>query len=191
MKTPRDEMLDHEYDGIREYDNPPPGWIMAILYATLVFSVGYWLVFHVFDRGLLPVARYEVEVARAAELQLARFAGQEPTDESLALMAQTPAGTVEGAQIFQQFCIACHNVDGSGNVGPNLTDAYWIHGGSPLQMLQTVTNGVPAKGMVAWGAQLGPSRVQKVVAFLVTLKGRNLPGKAPQGELEGAAAPAP
>lgn len=184
--TPRDEMLEHEYDGIREYDNPPPNWIMVILYVSLVFAVGYWLFYHVFDQGSLPVARYQAEMSRAADAQLAKMAGQQPTDESLLLMSQTPAGTVEGAQIYQQFCIACHNADGSGSVGPNLTDAYWIHGGRPLQILNTVTHGVPAKGMIAWESQLGPARVQKVSAYLLTLKGRNLPGKEPQGVIEGA-----
>ena len=190
FRTARDEILAHDYDGIREYDNPPPNWIMAILYASLIFAVGYWTFYHVFDLGSLPVKEYQAEAARAAANQLARMAGQEPTDESLALMAQTPAGTAEGAQIFQQFCVACHAADGSGSVGPNLTDPYWLHGGRPTQILATVTNGVPDKGMVAWAGQLGPARVQKVVAYVLTLKGKNLPGKAPQGEPETSAAPA-
>jgi len=184
----RDEILAHEYDGIREYDNPPPNWIMAILYGSLVFAVAYWAFYHVFDLGTLPVKEYRAEVAKAAEAQLARMSGEEPSDETLALLAQTPAGSVEGGQIYQQFCVACHQADGSGSVGPNLTDAYWIHGGRPLQILATVTNGVPEKGMVAWGGQLGPARVQKVVAYVLTLKGKNLPGKEPQGDPE---APAP
>ena len=188
---PRDEMLDHEYDGIREFDNPPPGWIMAILYVTLVVAVGYWLYYHIFDQGKLPVARYNHEMALAAEAQLAKFAGQAPTDESMLLMSQTPAATVEGAQIFSQFCVACHLADGSGSVGPNLTDGYWLHGGRPLQILNTVTNGVPEKGMVAWASQLGPARVQKVSSYVLTLKGKNLPGMAPQGVPEVAAPAAP
>ena len=54
-----------------------------------------------------------------------------------------------------------------------------------------MTNGVPAKGMVAWGDQLGPARVQKVVAYVLTLKGTNVPGKAPQGVPEGGGAASP
>jgi cytochrome c oxidase cbb3-type subunit III len=184
MNSPRDELLEHEFDGIREYNNPPPNWIMYILYTSIVFAVGYWVFFHVFNLGSLPVKKYDQAVAAAAEAQLAKMATQEVSDQSLLLMSQVPARVDEGRQIFQQFCIACHMPDGSGNVGPNLTDAYWIHGGKPLQILNTVTYGVPEKGMVAWRDQLGPARVQKVVAFVLTLKGKNLPGKAPQGVLE-------
>lgn len=184
MSDPRDELLEHEFDGIREYNNPPPNWIMYILYTSIVFAVGYWVFFHVFNLGALPVKQYDQAVAAAAEVQLAKMATQEISDESLLLMSQVPARVDEGRQIFQQFCVACHLQDGSGTVGPNLTDAYWVHGGKPLQILNTVTYGVPDKGMVAWRDQLGPARVQKVVAFLLTLKGKNLPGKAPQGNLE-------
>lgn len=184
MTSPQDELLEHEFDGIREYNNPPPNWIMYILYTSIVFAVGYWVFFHVFSLGSLPVKQYDQAVAAAAEVQLAKMATQEVSDQSLLLMSQVPARVDEGRQIFQQFCVACHLQDGSGNVGPNLTDAYWMHGGKPMQILSTVTYGVPDKGMVAWRDQLGPARVQKVVAFVLTLKGRNLAGKAPQGNLE-------
>jgi cytochrome c oxidase cbb3-type subunit III len=194
MTTPRDELLDHEFDGIKEYDNPPPNWIMYIFWSSLVFAVGYWAFFHVFHLGSLPVKKWDQAQAAAAEAQVARMASQPLTDQTLLLMSQVPARVEEGRQIFQQFCVACHQADGSGNVGPNLTDAYWLHGGKPLQILNTVTNGVPEKGMVAWRDQLGPARIQKVVSFVLTLRGRNLPGKTPQGVLEpldASAAPAP
>ncbi len=184
MKSPRDELLEHDFDGIREYNNPPPRWIMYMLYTSIVFAVGYWTYFHVFHLGSLPVREYDQAVAAAAESQLAAMAMQEVSDQSLLLLSQVPARVAEGGQIYQQFCVACHQPDGSGSVGPNLTDAYWIHGGKPTQILHTVTYGVPDKGMVAWRDQLGPARVQKVVAFVLTLRGRNLPGKAAEGNLE-------
>jgi cytochrome c oxidase cbb3-type subunit III len=184
MTRPRDEMLEHEFDGIREYDNPPPRWIMAILYGSIVFGVCYWLYYQTYGVGHLPRRQYEAEMARAAEQQLARMATTELSDQTLLLMSQVPASVNEGRQIFQQFCAACHQTDGSGNIGPNLTDGYWLHGGRPMQILHTVTYGVPEKGMVAWGGQLGPARVQKVVSYVLTIKGTNRPGKAPQGVLE-------
>jgi cytochrome c oxidase cbb3-type subunit 3 len=198
-KRVQDEMLDHEFDGIREFDNPPPGWIMWILYASVVFAVVYWLFFHTFGIGTLPHQELVSDNAKAAEIQLARMAGQELTDETLQLMAAVPERVNEGRQIFEQFCVQCHLQKGEGSVGPNLTDGYWLHGGKPMQILNTVTRGVPEKGMVAWGDQLGPMRVQKVVAYTLTIKNTNVPGKAPQGVLEpvedpkapGTAAPAP
>jgi cytochrome c oxidase cbb3-type subunit 3 len=190
MTRPRDEMLEHEFDGIREYDNPPPSWIMWMLYGSIAFAVCYWMFYHTFGIGRLPDRSYEAEMARAAEAQLAKMAKEELSDKTLLLMAAVPAQVSEGRAIFEQFCVVCHGANGEGNVGPNLTDGYWLHGGAPMQILHTVTNGVPDKGMVAWGGQLGPTRVQKVVAYILSIKDTNRPGKAPQGEPEAAAPPA-
>jgi cytochrome c oxidase cbb3-type subunit 3 len=99
-------------------------------------------------------------------------------------MSTVPSVVGAGRATFEQFCVACHLADGSGIVGPNLTDGYWLHGGQPMQIWNTVTHGVPEKGMVAWGNQLGPKRVQEVVAYVLTMKGLNRPGKEPQGEPE-------
>lgn len=187
MTRPRDEMLEHEFDGIREFDNPPPGWIMWMLYGSVAFAVGYWLFYHTFGIGSLPDRSYEAEMARAAEVQLAKMSKQELSDKTLLLMAAVPSQVGEGRKLFEQFCVVCHGAGGEGNVGPNLTDGYWLHGGAPMRILNTVTNGVPEKGMVAWAGQLGPARVQKVVAYVLTIKDTNRPGKPPQGEPEVAA----
>jgi cytochrome c oxidase cbb3-type subunit 3 len=136
-----------------------------------------------------PAQHYDTELARAAEIQLARQGGGEVTNESLLLMSQIPDRLAQGRQIFDQFCVVCHSSQGEGNVGPNLTDDYWLHGGSPLEILDTVENGVPEKGMVAWGNQLGPARVQAVTAFILSIKNTDVPGKAPQGEPESAVSP--
>ena len=185
----RDQLLDHEYDGIREYDNRLPNWWLWTLYGTIFFAILYWLLFHTFGLMPLPKERYRLSMAKAAEEQLARMGNQEISDESLALMSSIPARTQAGRQIFEQFCVVCHADRGEGSVGPNLTDAYWIHGGKPTEILNTVTHGVPDKGMVAWGNQLGPARVQDVLAYLLTIKGTDVPGKAPEGTMEGSTPP--
>lgn len=191
MRSPQDELLDHEFDGIREYDNPPPGWIMWILYLSVACAVGYWLYYHTFGVGRLPTSSYEQEMARAAELQLAQMAKQELSDQALELMAAVPARVADGRVIYEQFCVVCHGPNGEGGVGPNLTDRYWIHGGNPLAIHRTVTSGVPDKGMVAWAGQLGPERVSTVVAYVLTIRDTDRPGKGPQGSAaDGSAAPA-
>lgn len=185
----QDQVLDHEYDGIREYDNKLPNWWLYTLYGAIVFSVAYWLVFHTFGVGKLPDERYVVEMTEAAEAQLARMDGQEIDDEALTLMASIPDRVAEGKEVWSTFCVVCHTESGGGSVGPNLTDAYWIHGGSPTDIHATVTHGVVDKGMAAWGDQLGPRRVQSVVAYVLTLKNTNAPGgKAPEGVPEGESA---
>ena len=179
----KDTVLEHGFDGIREYDNRLPNWWLYILFGSIIFAVGYWLLFHTMGIGRLPVARYEIEMADAAEAQLARMKNQPVTDQSLNLMASVPARVAEGRAIFTQYCVVCHNANGEGKVGPNLTDNYWLHGGRPTEILHTITFGVPEKGMVAWGGQLGPVRVQQVATYVISLRGKNLPGKPPQGVL--------
>ena len=87
-------------------------------------------------------------------------------------------------KLSRQSCEACHTANGGGNIGTNLTDNAWIHGGRATQIYRVVLEGVPAKGMVAWGPQLGDERVQSVVAYVLTLRNTNVPGgKAPQGDV--------
>jgi cytochrome c oxidase cbb3-type subunit 3 len=180
----RDQLKEHEYDGIQEFDNRLPNWWLYTLYGAIVFAVAYWMFFHTWRWGPLQEERYAMEMAIAAEAQLARMEGQELTDETLLLMSEVPDRVAAGRGVFEQFCVVCHLSDGSGSVGPNLTDRYWLHGSKPLNIHNTVTHGVADKGMAAWGNQLGPRRVQDVVAYVLTIKNTNLPGKEPQGDLE-------
>jgi len=181
-----DQLRAHTFDGIQEFDNKLPNWWLWILYGSIVFSFAYWIVFHTLEIRDLPPAVFEKEMIAAAEAQLARAAEGGLSDESLELMATIPTRLEEGRSLFAQYCVVCHADQGQGLVGPNLTDAYWVHGNQPLDIHKIVTNGVPAKGMAAWGNQLGPRRVESVTAFVLTLRGNNVAGKAPEGELYGA-----
>ena len=175
-----DQVMDHDYDGIREYDNRLPNWWLWILFGSIIFSLGYWLFFHTFGIGKLSAERYEAEMIAAAE---ARLGGAgELSDESLILASSIPDRVEAGRQLYAQHCVACHATQGEGLVGPNLTDAYWIHGGRPMDIYKTISEGVIAKGMAAWERQLGPQRVQTLAAYVLTLRSKNLPGKAPEGQ---------
>ena len=89
-----------------------------------------------------------------------------------------------GKQAFSQNCAACHRLDAGGQIGPNLTDDYWLHGAAIDQIRKTVTDGVLEKGMPPWGKVLKPAQLDAVVAYVVTLHGTNpANAKAPQGEL--------
>jgi len=178
-----DQEREHAYDGITEYDNKLPNWWLLTLYGAIVFSVIYWLVFHTLEIRQLPIDDYHAEMQAAAEAQLARMAEGGLTNESLELMATITERVQAGDAMFQKYCVACHLERGQGSVGPNLTDPYWIHGGEPLAIHKIVMEGVPSKGMAAWGRQLGPRRVDEVVAYVLTLRNTNVPGKAQEGTL--------
>jgi cytochrome c oxidase cbb3-type subunit 3 len=179
-----DERSDaHVYDGIVEHDNKLPLWWQLTLYGAIVFALVYW-----FGRRLdaipSPLQAYESTVAaqRAAAAEHAR--SSPITDEMLATLARDPGTLAQGKELFATTCGPCHRPDGGGNIGPNLTDAYWIHGSTPTEVYRTVSDGVAAKGMPTWGPVLGDQRVATVVAFVLSIKDTNVPGgKAPQGEL--------
>jgi cytochrome c oxidase cbb3-type subunit 3 len=177
-----DQIRDHTYDGIQEFDNRLPNWWLWTLYGTIIFAVLYWLVFQTLGIVPLPRERYEMKVIEAKEAELARMEEQGVSNESLQLQATLPARVNEGRALFEKYCVVCHNDQGQGKVGPNLTDAYWLHGGAPMDILNTITNGVTDKGMAAWGRQLGPNRVQALVSYVLTIVDTNVPGKEPQGE---------
>lgn len=185
MKT-EPKVLDHDYDGIKEYDNPLPGWWLYLFYATIVFSVGYVGYYH-FGPGPNQTQEYAAEMAVAAQLAQAREAAKpkvvQPVDV-LATAQKDPARLAQGKETFVKLCVACHRPDGGGLVGPNLTDDYWIHGGTMKAMVHTITEGVPAKGMISWKAQLSEDQIINVAAYIRTLRGTNPPNpKAPEGEL--------
>ncbi len=177
-----DRVLDHDFDGIQEYDNRLPNWWLWTLWGTIVFGVGYWLVFHTYGLRDLPYAAYD-KVMAASNASRADSSARGLTAADLVAMSQDQEKIGEGQAIWGQYCIVCHKAKGEGLVGPNLTDQYWIHGGGPLDIHNTVVQGVTAKGMAAWGRQLGPDRVDAVVAWVLTLRNTNVPGKEPEGEL--------
>ncbi|HWV37375.1 MAG TPA: cbb3-type cytochrome c oxidase N-terminal domain-containing protein [Vulgatibacter sp.] len=173
----------HNYDGIREYDNRLPNWWLATLYLTIIFAFGYWAYYHVLSMGPLQHEAYLAEMEEAARAAEAHAASRgAATDESLAAMISDAAAMDEARATFGQYCAACHAANGEGSIGPNLTDAYSIHGHRPTEILKVIGEGVPAKGMPAWGDVLGTRKVEQLAAFVASLEGKNLPGKAPEGE---------
>ena len=181
MNDNEDRLLEHSYDGIQEYDNPLPRWWVIIFWATIVFSVLYVVNVPVFGRGNGRIADYEADMAAW------KAAHPEPTVESsaeeLAALAQDKGVVSLGKQVFTTNCASCHRPDGGGLIGPNLTDDAWIHGGALLDIHKTVTEGVMAKGMPAWGKLLKPDQIDGVVAYVASLHGSNPPNpKAPEGQ---------
>jgi len=168
----------HVYDDIEEEDNHLPNWWLGILFGAIVFAFGYWFVYEVTGAAHGPLATFKLETAELARKQAE--AGP-VTNESLAVLARDGNTLAEGKQVFVWTCAPCHGPLGQGLVGPNLTDKYWLHGGSAVDIHKSITGGYPEKGMRPWGPVLGANRVRSVAAFVVSLKGQNIPGRPPQG----------
>jgi len=172
----------HVYDGIVEEDNRLPNWWVAILLGTIVFSFGYWFVYETTQTLPSPLKAYE-EHKSAVAAERARLAAGAPLSNAMLWAASKDPDTVAaGRKVFLGTCRSCHEAEGQGSIGPNLTDPYWIHGYEPMDIIAAVTNGFPDKNMEAWGDRLGAERVKQVTAYVLTLRNKNVPGKAPEGE---------
>lgn len=182
----KDELLDHDYDGIQELDNELPPWWLWLFYITIIFGVIYMIHYHVLGTGPSSAEEYQQEMAAAQALYGSRTPGAAglagETAEKIEPLTDEQS-LAEGKAIFEKNCFPCHGMHGEGGVGPNLTDEYWIHGARMGDLVRTITSGVPAKGMVPWGPILKEDGVKKVASYVITLRGTNPPNaKAPQGE---------
>jgi cytochrome c oxidase cbb3-type subunit 3 len=179
-------LIAHDYDGIQELDNPIPAWFMYLFYATIIFSAGYLLNYHVFHIGQLQYEEYRTEMAQAdlaRKAYLSKAANR--VDENTVKLDAGPAVIASGQAIFKQSCVPCHGNHAQGVVGPNLTDDYWLHGGKINEVFKTIKYGVQAKGMPTWEKQLSPKQISDVANYIKSLHGTNPAGaKEPQGEKE-------
>lgn len=184
MSEEKDLVIDHEYDGIKELDNPVPAWFNAMFYGSIAFAVVYLCVYHVFGWGPTQDEEYTREMARAEQARqewLSQAANN--IDENTVTVDTSPETVAAGLAIFTQNCAACHGGVGEGGIGPNLTDEYWLHGGEVQDIFRVVKYGVLDKGMIPWEQSLTPAQIAEVSNYIITLRGNNPPNaKEPQGE---------
>ena len=170
-KDPQEPLLlDHDYDGIRELDNKLPRWWVWLFNLTIVFAVFYMIYYYVLGQGNLMAAQYQQEMAIGNVVKARAISEFENSMASLQ-PSTDPAVLAEGRDTFLKLCAPCHRVDGGGLVGPNLCDDYWLHGSNFVDNLQTIWNGVPAKGMVTWKGTLKPSTIYAAGSYIYSLRG--------------------
>lgn len=177
--------MGHEYDGIRELDNNLPPWWKYGFYISIVYAVFYMYYFHFSGSEWSSKKEYEEQMAQA-EIEKQEYLQKVANlvDENSVVMVNETARLQKGQQIYMELCVACHGPEGQGGVGPNLTDAYWIHGGSIQDVFKTIKYGVPQNGMIAWQAQIPPKDMQDLSSYILSLQGTNPPNpKEAQGEL--------
>ena len=168
-------LLSHDYDGIKELDNHLPPWWKYLFYLSVIVAVVYAFLYHVSGSLPLQEEEYQMELALAAQqAELRKLEAGNSIDENNVEFSDASEVIANGKQIYVGKCIACHAIDGGGGVGPNLTDEYWIHGGSIKDIFKTIKIGVPQKGMISWQNQLTPSDIRDVASYLVTINGRLL-----------------
>ncbi|MDX2048389.1 MAG: cbb3-type cytochrome c oxidase N-terminal domain-containing protein [Chitinophagaceae bacterium] len=173
--------LGHEYDGIRELNNRLPPWWLYGFYVTILFAVIYLWRFHVSHTGPSSKQEYDMAVAKA-ELKIKEYLKTkgEAVDENTVQFLTSPEDIAEGKTIYLKSCAACHKESGAGDVGPNLTDNYWMHGNDIKSIFKTVRYGINA--MPQWQNMYSNKQIAQVSSYIRTLHGTNPPNaKPPQG----------
>ncbi len=175
--------LGHDYDGIRELNNRLPPWWLYGFYLTIVIAGIYLWRFEISHTGPSSKQEYErsVAIAEARIKEILKLKG-ETIDENTVTLLTAAADITEGKLIFQRSCITCHKEGAGGDVGPNLTDDYWIHGGDVKNIFKTIRYGFNA--MPQWQNTYSNKQIAQVAGYVKSLKGTHPPNpKAPQGEL--------
>jgi cytochrome c oxidase cbb3-type subunit 3 len=187
------ETTGHEWDGIRELDNPLPRWWLWIWYASIAFSIGYWVLMpawpglHGYTKGLLNKSdRAEVsqelkalEAHRGEGAAMLRTASLEQIEKDPKLQAYAQQ---VGQSVFGDNCATCHGIGGTGSKGyANLRDDVWLWGGKLEDIQYTITHGVRtgADGarmsqMPAFGRDemLKPEQIDDLTEYVVNLSRR-------------------
>lgn len=180
-----DQLRVSNYDGIREFDNDLPRWWVWLFYLTVAYAVVY--VFGLYFMGVTipPVPHEPILLAGAATptpVQNKDVITPEEQEAGLAALVGDQKYIGKGKEIFTSKCAACHGQKGEGLVGPNLTDNFWIHGGSLSAIKAVIENGVLEKGMLAWKAMLPQEDIKSLIAYIHSIRGTNPANpKAPEG----------
>ena len=179
-----DLLLDHNYDGIEEFNYPLPGWWTATFIAGFIFCFIYIYFYNVADApSLNQEYREEMAKVNAVLEEQRKLTGNFDLQEYNAWVAANDSEAMAN-EVFQDNCASCHLEDGTGDIGPNLTDDYWLNvkEASHGAIYGFIRVGNEDNGMPAWQDLLSKEELFAAVTFVMKLKGTHKPGKEPQGE---------
>ncbi len=160
----------NDFIGVRKLELAFPRWLTISFIITSLFGIGY------------AYRHYMPKSTPSETEELANDPASMINETNVAVM--TGADLDAGKETFVKLCAVCHKTNGGGMVGPNLTDDYWLHGGSLQDLFKTIKYGYPDKGMISWKEQLSPIQMAQVSNYILTLRGTNPPDAKPkQGDL--------
>ena len=190
MSAQKDPLLmDHNADGITELDNNLPAWWVWLFWGAIIWGVAYYIHYHGLKMGPSSGEQYKQEMAAAKAATTANAAAAHaaaaaaPVDPEVPLDQVAPSADAavlaQGEALFTKNCVVCHSALGQGLIGPNLTDDFWIHGGEYKNIINTIREGVPAKGMITWKTVLKPSEILAVGSYVWSIHGRDVSKAVP------------
>lgn len=168
---PGESTTGHVWDeDLREYNNPLPRWWLNLFILTVVFAVGYLVIYPGLG-NYLGTARWtqqsemqkRLEAVKARRQMLYASLG----DRDIATLAHDPSVRALGQEVFLGSCAGCHGADAQGALGfPNLTDADWLYGGTPAAIHSSITQGRHGQ-MPAFNGMLDARMLDDLVDTLI------------------------
>ncbi|MCL5426664.1 cytochrome-c oxidase, cbb3-type subunit III [Halomonas sp. NPDC076908] len=165
------ETTGHAADGIEEYDNPLPRWWFQLFILTVVFALGYLVLYPGLGNyagvlGWTQEGQWEEEVADAQERFTPIFARYQ--EVPIPELAEDPEAMLVAERIYQNNCAVCHGSNAQGGYGfPNLTDNDWLYGGEPENILTSLNNG--RNGLMPSWQQLGANNIENLTQYVLSL----------------------
>ena len=191
------ETTGHEWDGLRELNNPLPKWWLYIFYVCIAWSLVYYVLYPAwplgkdYTKGLLGYSQREEVVQKIAE-------GKKAQEKYLTAIAATSVEDIQknkdllafamagGRSYFNENCAACHGAGGQGAKGfPTLADDVWLWGGTTADIYKTIQHGIRADdadtrgtvgvGMTAFGKDgiLNREQIAQVAEYVLSLNKRS------------------
>lgn len=186
------ETTGHEWDGIRELNNPMPRWWVWTFYATIVWAIGYTIAYPAWPlltdntKGLLGYSSRaevaeEISTAKLAQAGNLERIAQLPLSEIVADRDLVQFAVAGGAAAFKVNCSTCHGSGAAGGPGgyPNLNDDDWLWGGDLDAIYTSIAHGIRhtndpdsrVSEMPAYADILAPQEIKEVAAYVVSLTG--------------------
>ena len=181
-----DQLSDHCYDGIQEYDNPTPRWWDLLFVGSVIFAPIYCIWFHAPQMGRTHVARLETALADNMRLQFGEIGELTGDEATIVKYMNDPNWLKVGEATFATHCASCHGRSGEGISGPNMTDDYYLHVKQLADIATVINDGAKAGAMPAWGNRLHPNEVVLAACYVASLRGQNLSSAR---DIEGPAIP--
>lgn len=178
-----DQLTDHAYDGIQEYDNPVPGWWSWLWIGSIVFSALYWFV-ATLSSDMTNEAEFRAHELNDMQRNFAVYAAMTPDKPTLLSLQSDEKAMALGRSIFAQNCTSCHGEAGQGiTTAPNLTDEHYKWVKSIADINTVVVEGRANNAMPAWGTKMKPEQILIVSAYVASLRGKNAAGNGPYGDV--------
>ncbi len=188
------ETTGHEWDGLKELNNPAPRWWLWVFFATVVWAFGYWVLYPAWPtlsghtKGVRGWTEYTQLKEQQAEITAQRGAlASRIRESSLADIEQDPQlylfAQSAGKTMFRENCAACHGTGAQGGNGyPNLNDDDWIWGGDVDAIYATLRHGIRSghegardSQMPAFVELLKDEEINAIAGFVRSLSGKERP----------------